>query len=561
MREPTTQRVLPPGEVPAEASRNEKCKGPTRAERVDEILSSALLWLLMGLFVIVALRTNFDRYERFGMRYDLAVFDQGTWLISRGYSPFVTVRGTALLADHFSAILYLVAPLYRLWASPKLLLAIQAIAAGLGALPVYKIVQVKTGLPHIALLCAVAYLAYPAVQYVAVDEFHPEAVSVALLLSALYCLQVRRVGLMTAMLAAACLTKETTGLTVIVFGLYALSVDRRSGTLAILTGAMAMAIAFGTMRYCNHGQPSGYIVLYNRFGDTPVAIVRYLLGHPGVLASQLFGHSMRRYLFDLLAPVMFLSLLAPDVLSIAIPALLTNALSSRPYMRNLGGHFTVLITPFVFCAAIVGMERFLRRGNTIANRGLFFCFIVCLLLTIVRGPFFVDAGTPDHLFSGSSCREIREMLTRIPPDASISAETQLLAFVSHRREVYLFPNPVFVSQYGPSAQAQLQMDHGDKRSCSPALFQARLVQSGTDYIALCATPTTVSHLSRSCSIEALESPAYGVIATTRHAILLRRGAAHRDGLRMLATRCGCAVADKAGIGRAYDAWVALQFSD
>ena len=561
MPELTTQPVIRSGEVPTGASREEGCKDPARADRVVEIILSALLWLLISLFVIVALRANIHRYERFAMRLDMAVFDQGTWLISRGYPPFVTVRGTGLLADHFSAILYLVAPLYRLWASPKLLLAIQAIAMGLGALPIYKIAQYKTRSPHIALLCAVAYLAYPAVQYVAVDEFHPESVSVVLLLSAFYCLHVRRVGLMIAMLAAACLTKETTGLTVIFFGLYALSVDRRSGALTILIGIVAMATAFGTMRYCNHGQPSGYITLYNRFGDTPAAIVGYLLGHSGVLASQLFGHSMRRYLFDLLAPVMFLSLLAPEVLGVAIPALLTNALSSRPYMRGLIGHFTVLITPFVFCAAIVGTERLLRRRNTIAVRVLFSCLIVCLLFTSVRGPLVMDADTPDHFFSASSCLDIREMLKRIPPGASVSAQAELLAFLSHRREIYLFPNPAFVSQYGPSIQAQLQVDHGDERQCPSGLFQARLAQSGVDYIALCATPATVSRLSRSCSIDALESPAYGVIATARHAILLCRGAEHLDGLRRLSKMCGCAVDDKAGIARAYDTWIALQFPD
>jgi uncharacterized membrane protein len=46
--------------------------------------------------------------------YDMGIFDQGVWLLSRFHAPFVTVMGRDLFGDHTSFILLLAVPLY--WA-------------------------------------------------------------------------------------------------------------------------------------------------------------------------------------------------------------------------------------------------------------------------------------------------------------------------------------------------------------------------------------------------------------------------------------------------------------
>ena len=44
--------------------------------------------------------------------FDVSIFDQGVWLLSRFQEPFVTVRGLDLFADHSSYILIPLVPLY-----------------------------------------------------------------------------------------------------------------------------------------------------------------------------------------------------------------------------------------------------------------------------------------------------------------------------------------------------------------------------------------------------------------------------------------------------------------
>jgi len=76
----------------------------------------------MSVFFCLFLRLAFTLHDNFAyMTFDLGIFDQAVWLISQGKTPFVTARGIHILGDHFSVILYLLAPIYALVPSPKTL--------------------------------------------------------------------------------------------------------------------------------------------------------------------------------------------------------------------------------------------------------------------------------------------------------------------------------------------------------------------------------------------------------------------------------------------------------
>src|SRR4051794_10822983 len=60
-----------------------------------------LLCLAICLYVITVTHSVFGIYDRFGMQaFDLGIFDQATWLISKGHIPLVSVRGVHILGDH-----------------------------------------------------------------------------------------------------------------------------------------------------------------------------------------------------------------------------------------------------------------------------------------------------------------------------------------------------------------------------------------------------------------------------------------------------------------------------
>ena len=71
--------------------------------------------------------------------YDLGIFDQAVYLISRGEPPISTLLGFHILGDHAALIWYPISLLYKIYPSVYWLFGIQSIALSVGAYYVYRI--------------------------------------------------------------------------------------------------------------------------------------------------------------------------------------------------------------------------------------------------------------------------------------------------------------------------------------------------------------------------------------------------------------------------------------
>ena len=68
------------------------------------------------------------RQERFAtFSFDLSIYDQAVWLLSRFHDPFVTVRGLEFFGHHVNPIVLLFVPFYWLGAGPLFLLSVQVV--------------------------------------------------------------------------------------------------------------------------------------------------------------------------------------------------------------------------------------------------------------------------------------------------------------------------------------------------------------------------------------------------------------------------------------------------
>src|SRR5207253_5441046 len=119
------------------------------------------------------------------------------------------------------------APLWWIWPSPDVLLLAQAAALALGALPVFWLGRKHLGTERAGLGVALAYLLYPPVQWLALNEFHAVALACPLLLGAFWYLDEGRLLPFALFAAAACTTKEEIGLVVAGFGAWYLLGPRR----------------------------------------------------------------------------------------------------------------------------------------------------------------------------------------------------------------------------------------------------------------------------------------------------------------------------------------------
>lgn len=538
INELTISRRLFPIPAAAAASR----PAPRQLERACR----CLLWLAICAYAAVFVGLTFRLYDRFATAsYDLAIFDQAAWLISRGHSPFdpifVTVRGLPLLADHFSLILYLLAPLYWIWPSAKMLLLAQTLALALGALPLYALARKRLGSAPWALLLAAAYLLYPALEWSGTFEFHPDTFATPLLLAAFWFLECRRWPAYFLCLALALMTKETVGLTVLAVGVYALRTDRRIGVTTLILGVAGMAAALLTVRAFNHGAPSAFFALYGPDGVGPDGLLRMACTHPLLFWHRLATVGNGVYVFQLLYPLAFLPFLAPEVLVLALPALLLNLLSARPVMHTVQHQYTATLTPLLLLAALAGAERARRWGNRWTPLLLAGVIGVGLISAQDQGPLFAWRQWLSPGLPAVAAQEAGALLDRIPADASVSASVSLLPHLDHRRLAYAFPNPFERVASGPGPQALRQMEYRDYSPQGWPDEQASLSAGPVEYIALAPSTSTFPlppDRYPGSVAGVLHSPAYGIIWMGRQVLVLRRGADHARGLRQLSDRSG-----------------------
>ena len=376
-------------------------------------------------------------------RFDLGNMTQAVWSTANGDPLAVTnLAGdqTTRLASHFDPILVLFAPLWLVWPSPEALLVAQAVALALGALPVFWLARKHLDSERAGLGFALAYLLFPATQWVALSEFHPVALACPLLLFAFWFLDEDRLLPFAICAALACTTKEEIPLAVAGLGLwYALARRRRVAGIAIaIAGVGLAAFALGVVEHFNDGG-SPFAGRYEEVGGSPTGILRTLATDPLTIGQALFDWDGLTYLLAVLVPLAFLPLAAPLALLPALPDLALNLLSSTGTQTSIHFHYVAPIIPALFAAAIFATAR-LRRP------------VVKPLVALVLASNFVLGAIPlwadipggeDHQAGAALIsdhdRTAARALRLIPGDAVVSASNSLGAHLSQRRRFLSFP--------------------------------------------------------------------------------------------------------------------------
>jgi uncharacterized membrane protein len=409
-------------------------------------------------------------------RFDLGNMVQAVWSTAHGHPLQVTdLQGDQVsrLGAHVDPILVLFAPLWWIWSSANMLLVVQAVAVGLGALPAYWLARKHLGSARAALGFALVYLLYPATGWLTLNEFHPVALATPLLLFAFWFLDEDRLVPFAAFAVAASACKEEIPFVIAGFGVwYAVSRRRwiEGCAIAVLGIAWAAVATTVVIPHFNHGQTSDFYTRYSEVGGSPGGIVKTAFTHPGRLADAAFTGRDLHYVLQLLWPLAFLPLLAPLVLVAALPELGINLLSAVTTQTSIHFHYTAgLIAPLVI-AAIFGARRIGRRAFLVAAAVV----VVALAGNYRLGPFpawqHVPGGqrfqaradvvtTHDHIADRA--------LRLIPGDAVVTATNSLGAHLSARRRVLSFPfiqdatwiaadetQPGYADRFAPVATAE-----------------------------------------------------------------------------------------------------------
>jgi uncharacterized membrane protein len=415
-------------------------------------------------------------------RFDLGNMVQAVWSTAHGHPLQVTnLHGAQVsrLGAHVDPILVLFAPLWWLWPHPSLLLTVQAFAVALGALPLFWLARKHTGSEHAALGFSLAYLLFPATEWMTLNEFHPVALACPLLLFAIWYLDENRLLPFALFALLAALTREEIPLVIAGLGLwYALSHRRwlAGGAIAV-SGLVAAAVAIQVViPHFHDGSKSSFYGRYDAVGGSARGIVRKVFTDPGRLISVAFDHRGIHYLLDLLLPMAALALLSPLLLIALVPELALNLLSSVDAQSSIHYHYTAAETPILFAAAAIGAGRLGRRAWIAATVAVLAAVGGNYLLGPIPLWRFVPGGETLQAKSAHVSRHDRiaaRELKLIPSAAPVSATNALGAHLSERKRIFSFPylrgaDWVIVDEQKPSLG-----DHNDKKGGLRRIEQLR----------------------------------------------------------------------------------------
>ncbi len=415
-------------------------------------LMMGFLIVSMVLYILTFSTLTIRRHQAFESSYfDLGIFDQAVWNTHHGRilaTSNITQEAENLLAQHVQPILILISLLYLFYSSPETLLILQCVVIALGALPAFWLARERLENHLAALVFPVIYLLFPALEAANIFDFHPATLAASLILFTFYFLQKGCYPwfFLFALLLMSC--QEEMPLLVFMMGLYILLAqgNRRLGMVTMAVAAVWFFVAFFlVIPHFSKGEGSPYLSFYAYLGDNPLEIIATALLKPWLIWQNL-GEKLF-YVGKLLAPVAFTSLFCPQTLLLATPSLAVNLLSTYPPMNELEKfQYGAPLVPFVIISAVYGVAFLTKRLSErlkVPKDHLFTWFGIILLFSTLsyhRYHGFTPLAVRFPTFRVTMHHRLaNELITLIPEEAIVSAQSRLAPHISERERIYLFP--------------------------------------------------------------------------------------------------------------------------
>jgi uncharacterized membrane protein len=427
---------------------------------------AVVLGLLVAVYVATFGTLTWAQHVNFGtFGYDMGLYDQGIWLLSRFKDPFVTIRGLGYFEHHVNLITVLFVPAYWLGAGPVFLYLVETVWMALGAVPLYLLARDRLDSGWLAVAVAGCYLLYPSLEWINWWHFHPDALVITPLLFAWWLATGstgrppwrspgpprRRWGWFAAAVAVALACKEDAALAVVMLGLVLAAMgERRAGLLTAAAGAGWFLLATRVViPAAGGGDGPFYQELFPGFGNSLGEIVWNMVVHPSRLLELAARQDRLAYYWHVLAPVALLPLAAPLVLLISLPQTVVNVASGHALTHDYRFHYTAIVLAGVFLATVEGMA-LAARGRT-ARRVLVGVLVATSVVAhLAWSPSPLGRQFNDGIWAVAEPRHatVRAALRLVPPDAGVSASYNLIPHLTHRTYAYEYPNPWVVTNWG-----------------------------------------------------------------------------------------------------------------
>lgn len=402
-----------------------------------------ILFAITGIFSAIFITYSQVKHLNFQTNaFDLGIYTQITYLYSHGLTPFSTIKNMPLLADHFEPVLWIIAPLYRLFPSPSTLLIIQALFVGLSSLPLYvtalKITKSKT----LSLLLILSYLTSIGIINAIKFDFHTTALAVLPISLLVYTWHWKKWKLYWLSLMFGFLIKEDVSLLTVGLGIYQIITGQKR--IGLITTLLSLAVFITTkfiiMPFIWKGSDQGYISTSILPLTSPVDLIFLLFTNPKIVLDVFFNSPIKQEtFFELYKPFGLLPLLSPLSWLTAFPQLFFRFSSTQTHFWSTLFHYNANIMPFLMISAALAINRWSLPVKPIALLILILVAFSSLSPnSMVWESFQMRVKTDSQLKANS--------IQLIPKQESVSAQSPLVPHLANRSHIYLFPD-VSIANY------------------------------------------------------------------------------------------------------------------
>ena len=386
------------------------------------------------------------RYRlNYASAYDFGIFSQMYYYLDKCLLPFTTCERNGLLshfAVHLSPVFYLLVPLYKLMPAPETLLAAQALLVASGLIPLCLLGSRLYLKPIPVLIFGLIYCAYPAFLGGCFYDFHENAFLAPLILWTLYWMESRRFKTMFLFSLLVLLVKEDAPVYTACIGLYVIFGKRKYawGTAVFFFSCFYFAAA---VWYLNRFGDGAMVNRYDSYISNEslglISIFKTILVDPLYVIFQIVQQDKLIFMLQMLLPLSFLPLITVrwQRWILLIPFILINLMSSYKYQHSILFQYTFGSGALLFYLAMANFRDLrldpLRQLRPILL-GIGLACAAFLLLTVGCSKMrYLDY----YEKNGAKAREARELLSRIPRQASVRASTFFIPQLSQRDEIYV----------------------------------------------------------------------------------------------------------------------------
>jgi len=414
------------------------------------------MWIVTAVVFCAYLALSLGRWRRQSApSWDLAIFEQAV----KGYAyfgaPIIDIKGPGFnqLGDHFSPLLALLAPFYRIFPSPVTLLVAQCVLVAISVVPVMLVARRFLG-GSPAVMLGIAYGVSWGLQSGVDVQFHEYALAVPLLAFSLWA-YLSHQWVTAAILALLLLgVKEDLGFTVIVFGVLMAvrgwrhrsdpdddpSRQMRVGAAMALIGIVAtLLILLVVIPALNPGGIWDYWGRLEADDDTSGAVgAGAALGNIPHLLLSVFTPEEKVYTLLMLVALSIGCCVVSPIAVLAVPTLVWRFLSTNDTYWGTSWHYNMILMPIIFMATINAVRK-LRgsRSPKVRAYAHLVPILACLfgLLTCLTFPLH-NVLDPASYEPPPRAGEAATVLALIPDGTSVATDTGLNTQLVTHHTVY-----------------------------------------------------------------------------------------------------------------------------